>query len=113
MNEINPKVERPVIENMRTKEKKIENVQSNTYDAEKLEKEKVSFKNKNCISEFKSLIKERPYFIYVIYHRCLYKDQLLYLYSIITVLLQISWYSLLDFMVMVFTHIKLAIVKSR
>lgn len=64
MNEINPKVERPVIENMRTKEKKIENVQSNTYDAEKLEKEKVSFKNTNCISEFKSLIKERPYFIF-------------------------------------------------
>ena len=74
MNETNQPVERPVIENRRTKKKRMENVHNNTQTAEKLAKEKVSsFKNMNCVSEFKSLIKEGPYFICVICHRCLYK----------------------------------------
>ena len=74
MNETNQPVERLVIENRRTKKKRMENVHNNTQTAEKLAKEKVSsFKNMNCVSEFKSLIKEGPYFICVICHRCLYK----------------------------------------
>ena len=51
----------------------MKNVQNNTHKAEKLAKEKVSsFKNINCVSEFKSLIKE-GHFICFICHRCLYK----------------------------------------
>ena len=74
INENNPPVERPVIENIRTRKKRIENVQNNTHKVQKLAKEKVSsFKNMNSVSEFKSLINEGPYFICVICHRCFCK----------------------------------------
>ena len=74
MNETNPPVEQPVIQNIRTKKKRMENVQNNTQKAEKLTKGKVSrFKNMNCVSKFKSLIKEEPYFICVICHRCVFE----------------------------------------
>ena len=63
MNETNPPVEQPVIQNIRTKKKRMENVQNNTQKAEKLAKERVCrFKNMNCVSEFKSLIK----FVYIL-----------------------------------------------
>ena len=61
INENNPPVERPVIENIRTRKKRTENVQNNTHKVQKLAKEKVSsFKNMNSVSEFKSLINEGP-----------------------------------------------------
>ena len=54
-------MERPVIENIRTRKKRTENVQNNTHKVQKLAKEKVSsFKNMNSVSEFKSLINEGP-----------------------------------------------------
>lgn len=103
MNEKNPPVERPVIENIKTKKKRMENVQNNTQQAEKLAQEKViNFKNMNSVRKFKSLIKEGPYFICVICHRGLYKRSVISFPGVAVVHLQNSYQTLKDHMMGVF-----------